>query len=199
MMQSLFAQVTRTRTGRFLSPCIFLLALILISQNDLFAAGTIASVYFSATVAPVTVKGQVTDASSVPVSNVTVEVKGSGTAVVTDGNGNFTITADQKAVLIFSSAGFITQEEPVNGRSTINITLQQNKKQLDEVVVTALGIKKERRALGYSVTEVPGSSLTEARETNFVNGLEGKVAGVNVSNVATGPGGSANVVIRGIS
>ncbi|MEO6981263.1 MAG: SusC/RagA family TonB-linked outer membrane protein, partial [Mucilaginibacter sp.] len=72
-------------------------------------------------------------------------------------------------------------------------------KLLNDVVVTALGIKRERRALGYSVTEVKGSSLTEARETNFVNSLEGRVAGVNVSNVATGPGGSANVVIRGVS
>ena len=62
-----------------------------------------------------------------------------------------------------------------------------------------MGIRREKRSLGYSVTTVSGATLTEARETNFVNGLEGKVAGVNVSNVATGPGGSANVVIRGIS
>jgi TonB-linked SusC/RagA family outer membrane protein len=197
MMQSLFARMSRT--GQFLSPVIFLLVLLLISEDNVFAADDVVSAYFSAAIAPITVRGQVTDASSVPLSNVTVQIKGSAFAIVTDGNGNFSITADEKAILVFSSIGYSSQEEPVNRRTTINITLQENKKQLNEVVVTALGIKKERRALGYSVTEVAGSSLTEARETNFVNGLEGKVAGVNVSNVATGPGGSANVVIRGIS
>ena len=91
------------------------------------------------------------------------------------------------------------QQQKAGNQSAINITLSTESKSLEGVVVTALGIRRERRSLGYSVTTVAGSSLTEARETNFVNGLEGKVAGVNVSNVATGPGGSANVVIRGVS
>jgi TonB-linked SusC/RagA family outer membrane protein len=79
------------------------------------------------------------------------------------------------------------------------VQLEKATGQLQDVVITALNIKREKRSLGFSVTTVAGSSLTEARETNFVNGLAGKVAGVSVSNVATGPGGSANVVIRGIS
>jgi len=146
------------------------------------------------------IKGTVTDAeNSGPVPGVTVTVKGTRTVVATDANGNYTISVPVSATLVFSFIGYKTQEVAVGNQTTINIKLAQSAGQLNDVVVTALGIKRERRALGYSVTEVKGATLTEARETNFVNGLEGKVAGVNVSNVATGPGGSSNVVIRGIS
>lgn len=147
-----------------------------------------------------TVTGTVTDAdSNEPLPGVTVTIKGTPTATVTNVNGNYTITASASNRLVFSFIGYKSQEIAVNNQLIINVKLQQSTGQLKEVVVTALGIKRERRALGYSVTEVKGSTLTEARETNFVNDLEGKIAGVNVSNVATGPAGSSNVVIRGIS
>lgn len=146
------------------------------------------------------IKGQVTDAvSGNPLANVSVRIKETGKVVLTDETGKFSLTANADAKLIFSYVGYKNKEVAVNSQATINVTLEVESGQLNDVVVTALGIKRERRALGYSVTEVKGSSLTEARETNFVNSLEGRVAGVNVSNVATGPGGSANVVIRGIS
>jgi len=191
-MQFPIALMSNLRSGKLLSCSVFVLAYLLVFPGNVFAGTGYGA-------PPITVKGQVNDVSKAHLSNVTVQVKGSATTVLTDGEGNFSITTEDNAVLVFSFVGYSSREVPVNGRTAINITLEQNKKQLDEVVVTALGIRREKRSLGYSVTTVAGSSLTEARETNFVNGLEGKVAGVNVSNVATGPGGSANVVIRGIS
>jgi TonB-linked SusC/RagA family outer membrane protein len=150
--------------------------------------------------AAVTVTGKVTDAqTNEALTGVTVSIKGTTKGAFTDVNGNYSLSADPAATLVFRYIGYQTMEAALSGKTQIDIKLKTSSDQLKDVVVTALGIKRERRALGYSVTEIKGSTLTEARETNFVNGLEGKVAGVNVSNVATGPGGSANVVIRGIS
>jgi TonB-linked SusC/RagA family outer membrane protein len=145
------------------------------------------------------VTGHITDASGKALVGVSVTVKGKNVSTATEDNGNFSIAAGANDVLVITSVGLKTQEVKVNNRSSINISMLTDERSMSNIVVTALGIKRERRALGYSVTTVAGSTLTEARETNFVNGLEGKVAGVNVSNVATGVGGSSNVVIRGIS
>ncbi|WP_301920956.1 SusC/RagA family TonB-linked outer membrane protein [Ferruginibacter sp.] len=148
----------------------------------------------------VLIKGKVTDVqTNESLSGVSVGIKGTKKIVLTDENGNYSITAGSAAILVFSYVGNKSTEVTVGNQKVVNATLHKSTEQLKDVVITALGIKKERRALGYSVTEVKGATLTDARETNFVNSLEGKVAGVNVSNVATGPGGSANVVIRGIS
>jgi TonB-linked SusC/RagA family outer membrane protein len=145
------------------------------------------------------ITGIVKDASGQPLSNVSVTIKGKLAGATTDEAGKFSIAASENDVLIFSYVGFLNKELVVGSQTVITVSLAKDPHMLNDVVVTALGIKRERRALGYSTTTVQGSSLTEARETNFVNGLEGKVAGVNVSAVATGPGGSSNVVIRGIS
>jgi TonB-linked SusC/RagA family outer membrane protein len=146
------------------------------------------------------VKGKVTDAqTNEPLAGVSVGIKGTSSLVQTDKDGNFSISATAGVTLTFSSASYQATTIAASNQTTLNIKLKSSTEQLKDVVVTALGIKREKRSLGYSITTVTGSSLTEARETNFVNSLEGKVAGVNVSNVATGPGGSANVVIRGIS
>ncbi|MDP4131324.1 MAG: TonB-dependent receptor plug domain-containing protein, partial [Bacteroidota bacterium] len=146
------------------------------------------------------IKGKVADAqTNEALAGVSVGVKGTTVLVQTDRNGNYSISAGPGATLTFSYVGSKYEEIPVGNQTVINIKLRASTDQLTDVVVTALGIKREKRSLGYSVTTVSGSAFTEARETNFVNDLEGKVAGVNVSNVATGPGGSANVIIRGIS
>ncbi|MFI5163488.1 MAG: SusC/RagA family TonB-linked outer membrane protein [Sphingobacteriales bacterium] len=146
------------------------------------------------------IKGKVTNAqTNEALPGVTVGIKGATGFVQTDKNGNYSISAGPGATLIFSYVGSTSEEIPVGNQKVINVKMQTSTDQLQNVVVTALGIRREKRSLGYSVTTVAGASLTEARETNFVNGLAGKVAGVNISNVATGPGGSANVVIRGIS
>ena len=149
---------------------------------------------------PTVVKGRVIDVqTNTPLPGVSVGIKGRKTGVYTDANGNFSISADPATTLTFSNIGYKTSEILVGNQTLINVKLQPSSEQLKDVVVTALGITRERRSIGYSVSEVKGSTLTEARENSFVNGLEGKVAGVNVSGVATGPNGATNVVIRGIT
>ena len=148
----------------------------------------------------VPVSGVVTDAKNgQPIPNVSVRIKNGKTGTSTDANGKFAVNAAEGTVLVFTFIGYKAKEVTVNGSGPLQITLEEDTKSLGEVVVTALGIRKERKSLGYSVSEIDGASLTQARENNVMNALEGKVAGVNVSNVATGPNGSANVIIRGVS
>jgi TonB-linked SusC/RagA family outer membrane protein len=150
--------------------------------------------------AQTTIKGKVTDAATnEALPGVTVLIKGTTTVVATDVNGDYSISPGASTTIVFSYVGYRKQEILIGKQTVINVKLQQDASQLNDVVVTALGVTKQRRAIGYSETVVKGSSITEAREPDFVNALEGKVAGVNVSTVATGPGGSSNVVIRGIS
>ncbi|MEO6000502.1 MAG: SusC/RagA family TonB-linked outer membrane protein, partial [Chitinophagaceae bacterium] len=111
-------------------------------------------------------------------------------------NGYFTIKTKKGAVLIFSFVGYAPKDVTVNG-SSVNASLTSSSKELNEVVVTALGIKKERKSLGYSITEVKGDELTEARSINVANSLVGKVAGLNIVGTATGPGGSSRITLRG--
>jgi TonB-linked SusC/RagA family outer membrane protein len=153
----------------------------------------------SATLQDKSISGTVKDETGQPLANVTVQVKGTARTAVTDLQGYFSLKADDRDSLIFSFVGYNDRIEAVTGKTNFNIALVRNGKQLSQVVVTALNISRDRRAVGYSVTEVKGSTLTEARDNSFVNSLEGRVAGVNVSGVATGPNGATNVVIRGIT
>jgi TonB-dependent SusC/RagA subfamily outer membrane receptor len=151
--------------------------------------------------ATITIKGKVTDAETKEaIPEATVAVKGTTNGVHTDLNGDYSIIVGPKATLVFSFLGYTKQEIPVLANQTvINVKLQASQEQLRDVVVTALNIPKEERSIGYSETQIKGATLTEARENSFMNGLEGEVAGVNVSPVATGPNGATNVVIRGIT
>jgi len=146
-----------------------------------------------------TIKGQVTDTKGQPLVNVTIQVKGSSKTTTSDEQGYYSINVEENDILVFSSVGYKTHEEAVKSRTILNVALELGDKQMNEVVVTALGISRERRAVGYSVSEIKGGTMTEARENSFVNSLEGRVAGVNVSGVAAGPNGATNVVIRGIT
>src|SRR5580704_15542762 len=146
------------------------------------------------------VKGRVSDGqTNRPLAGVSVSVKGRATGAFTDSSGDFTLSADPKSILVFSYVGYQSTQETIGSKTFLEVTLQPGSGMLQDVIVTALGITREKRALGYSVTEVKGATLTEARENSFVNDLEGRVAGVNVSGVATGPNGATNVVIRGIT
>jgi len=150
--------------------------------------------------AAITVKGKVTDAAtneSIP--GASIGVKGTSKGMQSDNNGNYVIVVNTPATLVFSFLGYKTQEVPITNQTVLDIKLQASSEQLKDVVVTALGKSKEKRSLGFSVSEVKGASITEARENSFVNSLEGRVAGVNVSGVASGPNGSTNVIIRGIT
>jgi TonB-linked SusC/RagA family outer membrane protein len=144
------------------------------------------------------VKGKVTDASDGSgLPGVAVKVKGSTRGTVTDVEGNYKINVGDKGVLVFSSVGFGTKEMPVGSASEINVGLTESTSSIDEVVVTALGISRDKKALGYSVQKIDGKDLTVARETNVVNSLAGRIAGVVINRTTGGPGSSSRVVIRG--
>jgi TonB-linked SusC/RagA family outer membrane protein len=155
--------------------------------------------FFSVAASSQTVTGRVTDAASKPISGVTVQVKGTNKATVTNDAGNFSINASGTDVLVLSSVGFTQQEVPVNGRSSVTISMAGGAQNLDEVVVTALGISKQARSLGYAATNVKPEELTVNRTPNPINALQGKIAGVNISTLGTGPGGSSKIRIRGQS
>ncbi|REE80449.1 TonB-linked SusC/RagA family outer membrane protein [Lutibacter oceani] len=146
-----------------------------------------------------TVSGTITDAmdgSSLP--GVNIVVKGTSIGASSDFDGNYSIEiTNTDAVLQFSYLGYATKEVAVNGKTVINVSLNQSAESLSEVVVTALGITREKKSLGYSVSEVDGSSVSLAKETNVVNSLSGKVAGVVITQSASGPAGGTRVVIRG--
>jgi TonB-linked SusC/RagA family outer membrane protein len=142
------------------------------------------------------IKGVVTSSDGKPLPGVTVLVKGSRKATSTDAAGSFTIEANKGDVLVISFIGYTSQEIKV-GDGEISVALVTSNKELTSVVVTALGIKKQPRALGYSTTEVDGSKFTQSREANIGDALTGQVAGVSVAGVATGPSGSSRVIIRG--
>jgi len=149
---------------------------------------------------PITIQGKVYNEKGEPVAGATISVKGTKRATATNEVGEFTLLANKGDVLVISYVGYASQEVTVKENSTnISVSLKITNQVINEVVITALGIKKERKALGYSVTEVKGEELTKARETNVLNSLEGKVAGLNVNSIAGGPGASSNVLIRGVS
>jgi TonB-linked SusC/RagA family outer membrane protein len=143
-----------------------------------------------------TIKGTVKDASGLPLVGVSVQVKGTKISTQTDANGNFAILANVGDVLIFSYIGFARQEANVTS-TVVSITLQEDSKQLGEVVVTALGIKKSEKTITYATQQVSGSELTRVKTDNLMNSLNGKVSGVTISPSASGVGGSAKVILRG--
>jgi len=144
------------------------------------------------------ITGSVTDADG-PLAGVSVAVQGTSRGTQTDGNGSYTISASQGEVIQFSIVGYTTQEVTVGTQSRIDVTLELNTSELGEVVVTALGIERERRSLGYAVQEVRGTTLADARETNVTNALSGKVAGLQVARSSNGAGASAKIVLRGFN
>lgn len=128
---------------------------------------------------------------------VNVIVKGTSSGTTTDSNGRYTLDVGDGTVLVFSFIGYMTQEVEVGARTTVDVTLSEDIRQLSEVIVTALGIEREVKALNYSVSEVKGDEFVQARENNLAAQLSGRVAGVNVSKASSGPAGSTRVVIRG--
>ena len=128
---------------------------------------------------------------------VTVRVKGEGGGTVTDFEGHYSIAVDSKGTLVFSFVGFSTQEVPVNGRSKINITLDQDAQLLDDVVVTALDIKRQKRELGYATEEIGGDLVARSGSGSVISALSGRSAGVQIINPTGVDGGSSRITIRG--
>ncbi len=154
---------------------------------------------FSSSLLAQNVTGTVSDGTGVKLVGVTIIVKGSTTGTSTDNDGKYRITAASDATLVFSSIGYGIQEVAVNGRSVVDVVLINDNSQMGEVVVTALGITKQARGLGYSTTNVKPDELTLNRTANVMNALQGKIAGVNISSLGTGPGGTSKIRIRGQS
>ena len=145
-----------------------------------------------------TLKGRVTsrsDGSGLPGANVLI--KGTDRGSTTNANGEFTLISPENAILVVSYIGFKPMEMPIGTKSFIELALEEDASNLTEVVVTALGITREKKALGYAVQEVSGKQLTQARETNLVNSLSGRIAGVQVTGSNGAPGASSRMLIRG--
>lgn len=143
------------------------------------------------------VKGIVTDVKKEPLIGVNVLIKNSATGAITDLDGAFTLKAKKGDVLVVSYTGYASQEIIVKDNLPINIVLKEDLKELNEVVVTALGIKKETKALTYNVQEVKAAELVTVKDANFMNALTGKIAGVTINTTSSGVGGGARVVMRG--
>lgn len=144
------------------------------------------------------IKGKVINDLEQPVAGASVVEKGNPrNGTQTDGLGNFELTVEANAIILVSSTGYTVQEINTAGSDDLQITLIKDTKALEQVVVTALGIKKDAKALSYSVSQLKGEDLAQAKETNVANALSGKVAGVFVSRPASGAAGSSKVLIRG--
>jgi len=165
---------------------VFVLSLLLfVGMNLLQAQG-------------VQVSGNVTSADDgTALPGVSVVVRGTTIGAVTDFEGNYSITVpDESATLMFSFVGMLTQEVTMEGRTVVDVVLESTTTELDEVVVTALGVSREKKSLGYSVQEVDGDDVNSSSPSNFAATLSGKVSGVQIKQPNT-MGGSSNVLIRG--
>ncbi|MBC8109582.1 MAG: SusC/RagA family TonB-linked outer membrane protein [Verrucomicrobia bacterium] len=164
---------------------LFFMGLLCLSMGQVFAQER-------------TIAGKITtkeDGSSLP--GVNIIVKGTTTGTTTDADGNYSIKIPSDGrVLVFSFIGYTSQEITIGEQTKIDIALLTDSKQLSEVVVTALGIAREKKALGYTVQDVKGEQLVEARSQNVVNGLSGKIAGVRISP-NSGPGSGSTIQVRG--
>ena len=143
------------------------------------------------------VTGRVVDSAGEPLIGATIMVEGTKEGAVTDIDGNFTINTTSKAKLVISYVGYTTQTVLVGDKTNIDVTLKEVANTMNEVVVTALGIKRAEKALSYNVQSVGSNELTRNKDANFVNSLNGKVAGVSISKSASGVGGATRVIMRG--
>jgi len=143
------------------------------------------------------VTGTVRDAADNPVVAATVQEKGTTNQTTTDAKGVFKISINPGATLVISSIGYDNLEVVTDNTGVVTVVMQSSSKELTGVVVTALGIRREKKSLGYSVETLAGSALADAHETNLANALSGKVAGLQVVKSSVGAGGSSKLVLRG--
>ena len=168
--------------------------LLYAQSNQVLAASAVASPQSGEATS---VSGEVLDQQGEPLIGVTVGIEGKGSVAATDIDGRFTVKARPGDVLTFSFIGYAPAKVKVTGAGPITVTMTEDTKTLDEVVVTALGIKREQKSLSYNVQSIKGDALTTNKDANFVNSLAGKVAGVNINASSSGTGGISKVVMRG--
>ncbi len=152
---------------------------------------------FASVLAQTKVSGTVTDATGSTIPGVAIVEKGTSNGTTTDIDGKFSLSVSTSAILQFSFVGMQTLEEAVNGRTTISVVMESSTIGLDEVVVTALGIQREKKTLTYASQQVDGEELMKARGTNFMENLSGKTAGLEIKKSSSGAGGSTRVILRG--
>ena len=145
------------------------------------------------------VTGKVTGSDNQALPGVNVLVSGTSLGTATDAAGNYSINVPANASLVFSYISFVSQTVPVNNGSIINVQLVEDSQAINEVIVTALGIRREAKTLGYATATINAEQITTNRTPNFVSGLQGKLAGVNITTMGTGPAGTAKIRIRGQS
>jgi TonB-linked SusC/RagA family outer membrane protein len=149
----------------------------------------------------ITVTGTVTSSSNQsPLPGVNVILKGTNTGTITDINGYYSLDVEgNNMVLVFSYVGFLSEEVAVGSQSVINVSLTESIEALEEIVVTGLSIERDKESLGYSVSQVDGAEVNQVKADNFANALTGKVAGLQITESATGVGGSSRIILRGIT
>lgn len=149
------------------------------------------------------VKGTVSDDNNQPLPGVNVVIKGTSVGTLTNADGAFTLTPAKalmtQDVLVFSFIGYKSTEVPFNRQTIIDVALKADNQTLNEVVVTALGIRREEKSLGYSATSISENAVKDAKTNNWVNSLTGKVAGLNIQGAGAGPMGSSRITLRGES
>lgn len=143
------------------------------------------------------ITGVVTNAAKQPVPDVSVTVKGTSRGTTTNAQGAFAIDARESETLVFSSVGLSSREIRVGNQRVVNVTLEESTQEMEGVVVTALGIKRDEKALGYSAQQIQGEELTEARSNNWSSALSGKVAGLQLLSSGSGPVNSTRITLRG--
>lgn len=143
------------------------------------------------------ISGTVRDNSGAALPGVSVLIKGTTTGTQSDANGRFSLSAKPGDVLVFSYIGYTTQEVTVGASQNISVTLAASANELNQVVVTALGVKRSQKSLTYATQQIGGSELNDVKTDNLMNSLNGKVAGVDISPSASGVGGSVKVLLRG--
>ncbi|MEZ5044503.1 MAG: SusC/RagA family TonB-linked outer membrane protein [Saprospiraceae bacterium] len=145
------------------------------------------------------IRGKIIDVDGQPLIGATISVKGTSRGTVTDVDGNFTIDAEVGEVLVISYVGYEEKEIALEGTTAIEITLLESAAALDEIVVTALGIERDKRTLGYATSKVDADEVTVNRSPKFMDALQGKVPGLNITSMGSGPQGSTKIRIRGVS
>ena len=146
------------------------------------------------------ISGKVKDIGNEPIPGVSVRLKGTANGTTTDVNGEFKLSIPQnQGILVISSIGFTTIEIPLDNRREYNFTLAEDNKFLNEVVVTALGIKREEKSLGFAAQTITADAVVDAKTNNWINSLSGKVAGLNIQGTGAGPMGSSRITLRGES
>lgn len=182
---------------RFKSVSMILVAGTLGFAGNVYASPEAGNLAFDISQQDTKITGTVEDEFG-PVAGASVVIKGTTTGTMTDMDGHFTLNGIKKGDIIqISFIGYATQDIPYTGQTTLNVKLVEDTQKLDEVVVTALGMKRDKKALGYAMQELKGDELLASREPNLANSLSGKVSGLQIVRSSNGVGGSSKIVLRG--